>query len=101
MITIRTYRGVADLESRIKTALSLFWAEFKRQPGAIILPTSEAEAGRELVARLSPSSKVEVRGSGGVLIPEVWLQVPERKQNGAEADPTKTHERLAVERGQR
>jgi hypothetical protein len=80
---IRTYRSNGgDLEARIKAALSAFWAEFKQKPQAIILPISEAEVGRELLEKLSPGSGIKARKNGGVLIGEVWLQVPVQVPEG-------------------
>lgn len=72
--TFIAYRnGTEALERRIKLALAAFHKSFGRWPAAVVVPSSEIETAAPLVADLGVGC--EVRGSGGCLVPEVWLEV--------------------------
>jgi len=71
--TYRIYRGGPDdLKGRIKTALADFRQSQGTDPAAIVVHASEAEAAQAM------GLGIEVRGSGGCLVPEVWLEFPDQ-----------------------
>ena len=63
-------RPAGDLACRIKTALADFRQSQGTDPAAIVVHASEAEAAQAM------GLGIEVRGSGGCLVPEVWLELP-------------------------
>lgn len=74
MPTYQTYRNSGDLEHRIKLALATFHKEHNGTwPAAVVVHTSELVAALAVVGELGIDG-LEVRGSGGCLVPEVWLQ---------------------------
>jgi hypothetical protein len=76
MTTFLTYRnGGGDLESRIKGALASFWQTRHERPAAVVVHKTKAQEGQELLKRLAPGSDVAVRGCGGCLVGEVWLEI--------------------------
>jgi hypothetical protein len=77
-MTYQTYRHSGDLEHRIKLALASFHKERGGTwPAAVVVHTSELVAALEVVGGLGIDG-LEVRGSGGCLVPEVWLQEADR-----------------------
>lgn len=66
--------GSGDLESRVKKAVAAFYRQRGALPARIVVNPTEAAAGAEAVKALGLA--VPVEGSGGCLIPEVWLEVP-------------------------
>lgn len=76
MTTFIAYRnGTDNLERRIRLALASFRKSFDRWPAAVVVPSSEVAEAMGLVVGLGVGC--EVRGSGGCLVPEVWLEINE------------------------
>jgi hypothetical protein len=81
LITLTTYRnGATDLTDRIAAAVAAFRQDQGRTPAAVVVPKTEFEKARAAVEALGLD--VEVRGTGGCLIPEVWLQAAAKKEEG-------------------
>jgi hypothetical protein len=66
------YRGAENVEARIKAAVKAHYAARGRMPRTMVVPKVELGEAREAAERLE-LSKVEIVGSGGCLIPEIWL----------------------------
>ena len=77
--TYIAYRNGSDtLERCIKLALASYRKSFGRWPAAVVVPSSEVNAAEGLVAGLGIAG-LGVRGNGGCLATEVWLQVADNK----------------------
>lgn len=80
MTTFKSYRnGTSKLEVRIKEAVSHFFKDRGELPAAVVVHRTEMDDAQAAVKTLDLS--LEVRGSGGCLVPEIWLQLP--KEGGA------------------
>jgi len=75
--------GGSDLKRRIKVALANFYRHYQRSPATIVVHKSEAAEAVDIVKELAPRSKVPVRGNGGTLVGEVWLEIPKLKRPGS------------------
>lgn len=69
-----TYRNGGGLEERVKEAVGDFHHRYGKLPSLVIVHKSQAGAVREIVR-----DGLEVRGLGGCLSNEVWLQKPEEQ----------------------
>jgi len=70
----KTYRnGHEGVEERIKAAVTRFYAERGVLPVMIVVHKGEVEEARAAAGELE--LRVEVQGTGGCLVPEVWLGV--------------------------
>lgn len=77
MTTFITYRnGTDELEKRIEAAMIHFQQQHGRLPAAVVVHKSEVDTARALTLALP------VSGTGGCLVGEVWLQVPQAKAAG-------------------
>lgn len=77
MATFKTYRdGTGSLERRIERAVARFHKDRGRLPAAMIVHSSEVADARTAVQALKLA--LPVRGSGGCIIPEVWLELPKK-----------------------
>lgn len=77
--TYIAYRNGSDnLERRIKLALASFRKSFNRWPAAVVVPSSDVDEAVGLMPGLGIKG-LGVRGSGGCLVPEVWLEVADSK----------------------
>ena len=80
MTTYSVYRnGTGELEKRIAAALAHFRQSQGQDPASVTVHKSEADKARAL------GLACEVRGCGGCIVPEVWLQLPDRSDG--DADP--------------
>jgi len=70
---LRVYRGAENIEARIKAAMQDYYAKHKQMPRSMVVPKVEIGEAREAAERLK-LSKVEIVGSGGCLVPEIWLE---------------------------
>lgn len=70
-----------ELETRIKAALEEFYAVHRQPPASMVVHTSEVSDAQAAVRQLAPDTGVEVRGCGGCLVPEVWVELPNTKRN--------------------
>ena len=89
MTTYIAYRNGSDeLERRVKMALATFYKQHSRWPTAVVVHPSEVAEATALVSGLGVGC--QVRGNGGCLKPEVWLEIgadtghPKEKANGHE-----------------
>jgi hypothetical protein len=83
-MTYQVYRnGGGTVEARIKTACQLFYKDLREAPAAVIVNPTELQAALE--AREALALKVPVASSGGCLVPEVWLELPEESGAAGEA----------------
>jgi len=70
-----TYRnGNGPIESRIKAAVSHFYQANGQLPAGLVVHKSEVDGAQAAVLALGLA--LEVGGSGGCLVGEVWLQEP-------------------------
>ncbi len=76
MVTYRVYRCQhGDLTERLREALRDYYNRHGRLPPEVVVHKSLArEAADALVALELP--RLPVKGMGGCLVPEVWLQMP-------------------------
>jgi hypothetical protein len=78
-MTYRVYRnGGGTVEARIKTACQLFYKDRREAPAAVIVNPTELQAALE--AREALALTIPVNVTGGCLIPEVWLELPEESR---------------------
>lgn len=73
MGTFKTYRGVGDVETRIKVAVGRFYKSRGVLPAAIVVNKCELDGARVVVKTLA--LRMPVGSMGGCLVPEVWLEV--------------------------
>ncbi len=79
MGTFRTYRsGAGDVEERIKAAVGRFYRSQGVLPAAIVVNGRELDGAR--VAAETLALGMPVKGMGGCLVLEVWLEVVEMGQ---------------------
>lgn len=71
-MTFLTYRnGNAAIEKRIKAAVAAFYERRGKLPTTLVVHKSELGDARAAVQTLGLG--LDVQGSGGCLVPEVWL----------------------------
>ena len=76
MATFTTYRNGRDaMETRIKAAVQAFYSDRQRLPASIVVNKSELDAARAAAEALA--LRLPVKGMGGCLCGETWLQLPE------------------------
>ena len=76
MATFATYRdGTGKVEARIKAAVQAFYSDRQRLPASIVVNKSELDAARAAAEALA--LRLPVKGMGGCLCGETWLQLPE------------------------
>jgi len=76
-----TYRdGAGPIETRIKAAVTTFYKARGVLPVGIVVNKVELDAAQEAVKALA--LRTPVRGNGGCLASEVWLEVAERSAQG-------------------
>lgn len=81
MGTFLTYRGVGDMEMRIRVAVGAFYRSWGTLPAAIVVNKRELDGAR--VAAEALELGVPVGSIGGCLVPEVWLEVVENEEREA------------------
>ncbi len=69
--TFAIYRAGGDLQQRIKAVITEYYQRCNAMPRGVTVHTSELDAARKAVLALG--WRLEVRASGGCLVPEVWL----------------------------
>ncbi|MBN1975945.1 MAG: hypothetical protein JW918_00965 [Anaerolineae bacterium] len=79
MTSYQVYRnGGGTIEARIKAACQLFYKDRRRAPVQVVVNPAEHQAAREACGALALA--IPVASSGGCLIPEVWLQLPDESR---------------------
>jgi len=67
-----------EVEERIKEAVADFYRRHRALPVSVLVHPSEEDTARAALKALDLKMRVET--SGGCLIPEVWLAVPEEQR---------------------
>jgi len=75
-MTYHVYRGHKTLPDLLREALRDYYARHGRLPGSVVVHKSLVREATEALAALE-LPRLPVKGVGGCLVPEVWLQVPE------------------------
>jgi hypothetical protein len=71
MVVFMTCRnGKGPMQQRLKAAVALFYKRRGKLPDLIVVNARELSAAQEAAQTLELA--VEVRASGGCLVPEVW-----------------------------
>lgn len=88
--TFLTYRnGNGDLGERIEAAVAHFYQAHGELPATLTVHTTEVNAATTALQVLKLT--VPVTGSGGVLVGEVWLQLPQPEVNDDEGRLRQRH----------
>lgn len=74
--------GSGELRQRIKQAVTDFYSEWAKLPTAMIVHKSEVADAQAALQALDLA--LEMRGSGGCLIGEVWLKLPKNNSDEGE-----------------
>ena len=81
MATYLTYRnGNDNLDNLIKEAVTHFHKQYKRPP--VVLVVHKTLVGKAKTIKAVTYLNIEVRGSGGCLVGEVWLDTDRKVKDG-------------------